>query len=154
MIKLVLKLWAVSLFKSCVCVEREGHQIPVSALLFLEAVLRLTRRWRKGDTKAIKATLQKFFLFIILSWWPVLWNSCRGAHWVYHDQCLALAVYVEAKYVVLHRDWKESISSFPSLSGLTLFSASSQPVIISLQSDEYQAGWGQSSAGTAVGHTE
>lgn len=55
--------------------EREGHQISVSALLFLGAVLHLARRWRKGDTKAIKATVQKFFLFIILTWWTVLWRS-------------------------------------------------------------------------------
>lgn len=76
--------------------EREGYQISVSALLFLGAVLRLTRRWRKGDTKAIKATVQKFFLFIILNWLPVLWSSLR----VYHDQYLALTVYVEAECVV------------------------------------------------------
>lgn len=76
--------------------EREGYQISVSALLFLEAVLHLTRRWRKGDTKAIKTTVQKFFLFIILNWLPVLWSSL----WVYHDQYLALTVYVEAECVV------------------------------------------------------
>lgn len=30
---------------------------------------------------------------------------CRRTHWVYHDQCPALTVYFETKYVVLHYDW-------------------------------------------------
>lgn len=46
-------------------------------LLFFEDILLLTRRWREGDTKAIKATVLKIFLFFILIWRPALWSSVQ-----------------------------------------------------------------------------
>jgi len=82
-----------------VCVWKEGHQIPISVLLVFEAILRLTRRWRKGDTKAIKVTENIFIFYSYLV--TCLVEFFTEACWVSYDQCLALSVYVEAKNVVL-----------------------------------------------------
>lgn len=74
---------------------------PNSNPLFFEAILHLTRRWRKGDTKAVKATVLKIFLFFYS--YPVTCGVefCTEFRWVSYDQCLALSMYVEAKNMVL-----------------------------------------------------
>lgn len=129
-----------------------------SRLLFFEAILHLTRRWRKGHTKASKATVLKIFLFFILIWWPILWSSVQKL-----VGCLMIDVLL-CQCTLKQRTWFYSVPenrvffSFPSHSGLTLVQLAQSDISVVIASScnqiniifKRQAVGGQSSDGTGV----